>query len=88
MIVDDEGLPAIPVLKFTLPDDYPDTNPLCDLSMNLYDTSDLFIEIKKRFISNLKKLQNKYSMTAMLETWVRLVRLEDRICFVLSDWMP
>lgn len=70
MIVDDKKLASVPPLKFTLPDDYPDSNPLCDMNMELCDTSQLFIDVKKRFAGNLKKLQNKYSMTALLETWV------------------
>ena len=71
--LDDKGLPSVPPIKFTLPDDYPSTSPLCETSMDLYETSKFCIDIKTKFLNSLKKLQNKYSMTALLETWVCVI---------------
>lgn len=67
---DARGLPSVPPIRFTLPTDYPLHNPLCEMSMELYDTSEFFIDIKTQFTSSLNQLQNKYSMTALLDTWV------------------
>lgn len=72
-VVDDSRLPSVPPIKFTIPDDYPQAIPLCDMSLELYDTSQFFKDIKTKFLSSLKKMQHKYSMTALLETWVSVV---------------
>jgi len=66
----DASLPPVPSIKFTLSDDYPSSLPHVDLTMELYNSSNFFQEIKTKFLSNLKRLQDKYSMTALLETWV------------------
>ncbi|XP_067929307.1 mediator of RNA polymerase II transcription subunit 15-like [Watersipora subatra] len=72
--LDDRGLPSVPPIKFSVPETYPDTSPFCDMEMELYETSDFFMDIKFKFLNSLKKLQNKHSITALLETWLVSVK--------------
>ena len=68
--VDDVDLPSVPNIAFSLPSDYPVSSPVCDQTMECYTSSELFRDIRTKMLTNLKQLPHRFSMTALLESWV------------------
>lgn len=71
--IDDVDLPCVPPISIKVPMDYPNLPPRCYINKQEYSSSKFLQDIYRIFNSNLEKLSNLYSITTLLDRWVRVI---------------
>ncbi|XP_013392352.1 mediator of RNA polymerase II transcription subunit 15 isoform X2 [Lingula anatina] len=72
--LDDKNLPSVPPLSITVPAGYPETSPECDTALGDYESTPFLQNVQKSLDISLTKMPNRYSITALLDTWEMSVR--------------
>ncbi|KAK7602242.1 hypothetical protein V9T40_009683 [Parthenolecanium corni] len=72
--LDDRHLPCIPPVQITIPEDYPNSSPKCNLSNYEYGATKFLQMIQKALQLRISKLPSKYTMSQLLDIWENSVR--------------
>ncbi|XP_064612392.1 mediator of RNA polymerase II transcription subunit 15-like [Liolophura sinensis] len=70
----DKNLPTVPPIQVLVPDGYPSTSPSCDMDTVDYDSTPFLQAIHKLLLSRLLRMPDRFSLTALLNTWEMTVR--------------
>ncbi|XP_064620402.1 mediator of RNA polymerase II transcription subunit 15-like isoform X14 [Lineus longissimus] len=72
--LDDRNLPSVPPIMVTVPEDYPQSSPKCETGDENYDSTPFLQALYKALKARLDRMPDKYSVTALLNTWEMSVR--------------
>lgn len=72
--LDDKNLPCVPPISITVPENYPDRPPKCDINEDEYDSTEFLKRIKKVFSSHVDSMPERTSVSSFLDTWEMSVR--------------
>ncbi|KAI0239438.1 hypothetical protein LSAT2_009803 [Lamellibrachia satsuma] len=72
--LDDRRLPCVPPICVTVPEQYPDISPSCEATLDGYDATPFLQQVQKVLTSQIVKMPDKFSVTALLDTWEMSVR--------------
>lgn len=72
--LEDVNLPSVPPLHITVPQDYPQTAPLCSSQQDLYDVSPFTRDILQGLLDRLHYMPQRYSIGQILNCWEMAVR--------------
>ncbi|XP_065353647.1 mediator of RNA polymerase II transcription subunit 15-like isoform X1 [Cloeon dipterum] len=72
--LDDKHLPIVPPINLTVPEDYPSSNPKCDLAADEYASTPFLSAVQKALAARIHMLPSSYSVSQLLDTWEMSVR--------------
>ncbi|KAK2179698.1 hypothetical protein NP493_477g03021 [Ridgeia piscesae] len=68
--LDDRRLPCIPPIRVIVPEQYPNISPSCEPTLDGYDVTPFLQKVQKILASQILKMPDRFSVTALLDTWV------------------
>ncbi|ELU01815.1 hypothetical protein CAPTEDRAFT_120706, partial [Capitella teleta] len=71
--IDDNHLPSVPALCFTVPEQYPRVSPLCHTLFFSADGTAFLKRVKKLLRSQLESMSSTHSISSLLDAWVSLL---------------
>ncbi|KAG8223289.1 hypothetical protein J437_LFUL001163 [Ladona fulva] len=72
--LDDRHLPCVPPISLTVPGEYPNSPPKCELSQQEYGSTPFLATVQKALWSRVSKLPSQFSISQLLDTWEMSVR--------------
>lgn len=72
--LDDKHLPCVPPVTVSIPEDYPDSAPNCNIIELEYSASPFLTSVQKALTARISKLPPQYSLSHLLDTWEMSVR--------------
>lgn len=72
--LDDPNLPCVPPITMTIPWDYPEKPPRCELQAVDYETTDFLRRIREVALVRLRNMPPHCSLTMLLHSWEMSVR--------------
>ena len=72
--LNDKNLPNVPPISVTIPEDYPQSSPICDPDLEDYKSTPFLEKVQKMLQVQLLQLPDKHALTSFLNCWEMSIR--------------
>ena len=72
--LNDKHLPNVPPISVTIPEDYPQSSPICDQDLEDYKSTPFLEKVQKMLGAQLLQLPDKHALTSLLNCWEMSIR--------------